>query len=170
MNNKKDLYTQFSSLNYIERYVKIIRNELAKEYNIIEGEYKNYTGLCDKACVLLAEKLKRSYNIEFIHGEQRHNIMINPDYWNYEHTWLKVYNSNIVMYVDPTSGQFKWLHKDIPDYYISKKKPKWYYPDSKNLRFNKIICKIIEEKFRIIEFIQFEIWRNICKFIRRILK
>ena len=75
--------------------------------------------------------------IEFIHGEQKHTTKLKPEYWGIEHTWLKVTMGKIVIYADPTCGQFKWLYKDIPDWYVSARRPKWFFPDIENPEFNK---------------------------------
>ena len=82
------------------------------------------------------------------------------------------------IYVDPTSSQFSYIHDDIPDYYISTDKPKWYYPDDENPAWKGITKKInslirITRKingnkvhYGIIEFIQYEIWGIISDLIR----
>lgn len=77
--------------------------------------------------------------IDFIHGEQRHSPKIDEECWGIEHTWISVRYKNITVYCDPTSSQFKWLWKDIPDYYVSTTKPRWFYPDSENPEWNKNI-------------------------------
>lgn len=75
--------------------------------------------------------------IDFVHGEQAHSTKIKEEYWGIEHTWIAVHYKDITVYADPTASQFKWLWHDIPDYYVSTRKPKWFYPDSENPRWNK---------------------------------
>lgn len=165
-----------------------IRNELAKQYNVYRGECENYTGLCDMSVDLLILKLRKyaeehdmSIDCHGIHGEQKHSPRLNSCLWPVQHTWAVVKMMGVTMYVDPTSSQFKRMYYYIPDFYISTRKPKWYYPDSKNIAFmpvfrfiNKHIkvpvtkfdytgtYKLHTYKEGIIEWFQYEIWGKIC--------
>ena len=127
------------------------RKQLAKDYDVNGGEYKDYTGLCDIGIALFfklldetCESLKASnvpiqWTHHGIHGEQRHSIKIPSAYWPYQHTWGIVRINQYRFYVDPTCGQFKSVHGkcNIPDYYIDTKKPVWFYPDRKNPAYSK---------------------------------
>lgn len=173
--------------------VKSIRKELSKQYDITVPPYLNYCGLCDIASVKCKEeiilKLKDKWNleadVECLHGEQKHSTLSKSTYWSREHTWVRVHVASFEIYVDPTSGQFKDSYKDIPDYYISSVKPKWYYPDRENWRFNNKVGlwltnhRCIKRKIKIggeeymvhdsiSEFLQFEVWGRISDIIRKL--
>lgn len=151
-----------------------LRGTLSKIYDITKGEYIDYTGLCNEAYTLFGEEINKlnnenNLNLQVIkfHGEQKHTVKIDPKHWYYEHTWigLKEKNSNKILYIDPTSQQFKWLYDDIPDFYISDKPPKWYLNDKDNFFFkvynkNKWIAKNIVSKF------DYYIWGSICRIYR----
>jgi len=154
------------------KIVSDIRSYLAKTYNIIKGEHEEYKGLCDIAYSLFEKEINKfndNLNFEVIcfHGEQKHTPKIDPNNWYYEHTWigLKEKNSNKILFIDPTSQQFKWLYDDIPDFYISDNPPKWYLNDKDNFFFkvynkNKWIAKNIVNKF------DYYIWGSICRIYR----
>ena len=76
-------------------------------------------------------------NIKLVHGEQAHTPEIDESEWYMEHTWVEIslYDDPTIIYVDCTSGQFKYLYNDIPDYYISTEKPRWYLADRDNPEF-----------------------------------
>ena len=170
----------------IYRIVVDIRKELSMSYNVHKGLYKNYSGLCDTSIEMLADKLKR-YGIKAkieiqcngIHGEQRHSPRLDSSFWSYQHTWAVVKMMGVTMYVDPTSSQFKDIYQYIPDFYISTKKPEWYYPDSENPIYGNKIMRYLNDHIQIprkvklpngmiartkdglIEYIQYEIWGKI---------
>ena len=191
-------------VNYLEKLINLedtvkqivlgIREQLAKEYDLVE-DYKDYSGLCDEAYIRFKreiESLNVQYNTDFevlhFHGEQSHSPRIDQKHWSYQHTWtgIKLYGK-ILLYVDPTSQQFKDIYPDISDYYISPISPPWYYSDRENPRYNgwtgylndRIIIKH-KHKFSngetrkvkdgIIEFCQYEIWGRISNLIRKILR
>lgn len=128
------------AIQYCERLVKLIREDLASYYNVESLEYENYRGLCDIACNKFMNVAMHDNDVyvrvRLIHGEQKHKPNLISRCWAYEHTWMQVMVNGVYVYADPTSGQFKNLYSDIPDYYISTKKPKWYYPDKRNPAFN----------------------------------
>lgn len=169
-----------------------IRKELAKSHDVVSGDKKNYTGLCDIAVNMLHDKLKVYAETNYveiesrsIHGEQRHTWKLHSCLWPLQHTWAVVKMMDVTMYVDPTSGQFSRLYFYIPDFYISTRKPKWYYPDNKNPAYcNKITrylndhikipvhitqCNgsVIKGKEGIIEFIQYQIWGKFCDLMHK---
>lgn len=172
--------------------VMVIRKHLANSYD--DAELTNYEGLCDlsikmlaKACDVYSETNSITLICQGIHGEQCHNSRVKSEFWPCQHTWavVRVKGNKTKMYVDPTSGQFKNFHEDIPDFYISPKKPKWYYPDSENpIWCNKIIHKINEKiqiprdihvddivingKEGIIEYLQYGIWGRISDWIYKL--
>jgi len=99
-------------------------------YHTVNMPNINYLSNCD----VLKEL---DITIDFIHGEQKHSKKIKEEDWYIEHTWLAIHWKHTTIYCDPTSGQFQNLYPDIPDYYISTRKPKWFYPDSENPEWNK---------------------------------
>ena len=140
----------------IEKHVIKLRESLAMNYNIYEGENKDYAGLCYKAIQQLfinmrADGMPREH-MHTIHGEQRHSIEIPSADWFIEHTWGYVIHNNIIVYIDPTSQQFKKLYHDIPDYYVSTTPPRWYLPDSENIIWKSGIIHDINEKIQIRHF------------------
>lgn len=171
--------------------VKEIRESLAKDYDINDGCFKDYNGLCntasDEFCNNMADYFKKHKDLAdemlcsvgIIHGEQKHSSEIKSSYWPIQHTWCYVKFARMIAYVDITSQQFKNIYNDIPDYYISLDKPRWFYPDKENPAFrgftrwiNKHIKikhdikdndgKVIKTvKEGLIEFIQYEIWSKI---------
>ena len=116
----------------IEKIIKEIRRNLSKLENTT-------TGKCDLACELLIKELKKkspeSCEIETQHGEVAHKFGIDSKHWGLQHTWLKITTKEKTLFVDPTCDQFRHLFKEIPDFYISEKKPKWFLNDEENLRF-----------------------------------
>lgn len=172
---------KFDNLNIIDILIKndlipIIENTreyIGSLYDTSSEGYKYFKGLCDISCEevidTIKEKMFTKYsindlNIHTIHGEQRHLPRILSKFWGYEHTWIVFKLSSYKIYIDPTSGQFKELYDDIPDYYISTIPPKWYIPDRKNPIFgNKLFRSIndiitIKRNIGIIEYIYYDIW------------
>lgn len=185
----------------ISNAVVIVRNKLAKEYNIESGPYYKYSGTCHEACKMIEEKINAlnerhhfGYRIEYkyMHGEQKHIPTLKSDFWPMEHTWLCItftsHSESSSWYVDPTSSQFQTIYDDIPDFYISKIKPRWYYPDRSNplyrfkilLWMDKHIVFHVNHTFPdgrknkiktgIIEWIQYDIWGSISDIIYKIKK
>lgn len=175
----------------IEKMVQDTRKELAIEHDVI-AKNPGFRGLCDEASTKMLEKLTEYWmnsesdvdlQVYLIHGEQRHSPMSPSKYWIFQHTFVCAIINHETIYIDPTSSQFQWLYSDIPDYYIGRKFPKWYYNDRKNPAWNGITA-VINEKITIkrswkdgstvydgiIEFIQYEVWGRICDFIRSILR
>jgi hypothetical protein len=166
-----------------------IRDEIAKEKDVNDSEsgYYKYAGCCDQSVAMLEEKLSiwRGFHLRYLHGEQRHRIQTDPKYWPRQHTWARIEFNGRTIYVDPTSSQFQHIYDDIPDVYISDEPPKWYYPDNENpvykqKSFTRWLNQRIVIKHRakgwkkpvsdgLIQFIQFEIWGNIVKLIRKII-
>lgn len=82
-------------------------------------------------------------------------------------------------YVDCTSQQFQDLYKDIPDYYISRKSPKWYYPDSRNPSWRGVLSRVNRKfevpikqgdcviKVGVVSFVQLDVMGVISDFIWR---
>lgn len=166
------------------KLVHEVRKELSEKYNIKEGEHKDYTGLCDEACILFINKFKsigmdkNVIDIKSVHGEQKHSISIASEFWIFKHTWIEISMPNkLTFHVDPTSQQFKWLYDDIPDWFVLfMKPPKWYLKDKHNFRWSKIgvwlndhiyFKKKIYDKKRneydkvkngIVEFLQYDIY------------
>lgn len=174
----------------LKEIVTDIRRLLEKDYDI-EDQYQDYSGLCDEAYTRFKAAIE-SFNIQYgtnwevlhFHGEQKHSAQISPSNWIYQHTWMGVKIDEKVVYVDPTSQQFRWLHKDIPDYYISSEPPPWYYWDRKNPAFNSIwkrlnelikwkrIVKDFDGEYHrvtehLVEFIQYSIWGGLCELYRK---
>lgn len=170
-----------------------VRRELEKHTVGSNPDNPNYAGLCYQATSMFLEKMKEScekrgipLKFKSIHGEQRHNPNLHSTKWHFQHQWCWVDLLGKRYYVDCTCGQFKDLYDDIPDYYISIKKPKWFLDDRKNIAFNgftkwlnqKIVIRrriVLTDMGKtevhdgIIEFIQYEIWGPISDFIRKIL-
>lgn len=179
----------------LERKVKYVRRYLEKKYYADAGrEDDNFAGLCIEATKLFMNKIKSScehseipIKVKEIHGEQKHCPRLQSKYWCFQHDWCCVEIAGVRYYIDCTCGQFKRLYDDIPDYYISTKKPKWFLPDRENMAFNGVTKEInkriiihrkitdSEGKKRVvsdglIEFLQYEIWGRISDFIRKILR
>lgn len=165
----------------VEPAVNVVRIELAEKFDVENDPYYKYQGLCDAACKMFEEKMnefndKFGYHIEthIIHGEQKHSPKIHSNKWYFEHTWCYIIFGGHKIYVDPTSSQFQSIYNDIPDYYISDKKPKWYYPDSNNPLFWSIFKKFHNEKITdFLQFIpwsmQYVIWAKISDFIHKLI-
>ena len=173
--------------NIIAKMIIDVRKELSKEFNIYRYPYLNYAGLCDESIIRLKKKFDEYYKtrgeivtFKSIHGEQKHSNRLNSCLWGIQHTWAKITVNDVVLYVDPTCGQFSQMYYYIPDYYISIRKPKWFYPDSKNPVYSNRVCKWINDKIKvktsitdyrgkvhifregIIEYCQYNIWGKIC--------
>lgn len=170
--------------NDLSKIVESVRHEI-KEYNEADKDF-DFNGFCDEASDSLIFKIKRYMDDTFgiqinayrIHGEQKHTPKIPSIKWSLQHTWVAIVLSNNVIYVDATCQQFQDLYDDIPNYYISGKPPKWFYPDSKNwvygVKFTRWINKKIKIKHSlmhegIIEFIQYSVWGTISDLIRKVL-
>lgn len=144
---------------------------IAKEAVEIRKELKNlyasedinfdYSGLCNLASQMLAIKFKKrrfkteNVTTNIVHGEQAHTSLILSKYWDIQHTWLELDWSGEIFYIDITSQQFKWLYKDIPDYYISTIPPKWYLADKDNLYWiyfkeNSLLTKLLSYNYKVI--------------------
>ena len=165
--------------------IQIIRELLANRFDVVDTTSENYryTGLCDHAYLIFKYIIKMhnqmydtSYNVIFFHGELKHSPRISVTYWCMQHTWIGICLEKEIIYVDPTLEQFKDILNNIPDYYISICKPPWFYDDRKNPRFNGI-TKYIDNRIKIpckkyypgiVEFLQYYIWGNICKFYQLI--
>lgn len=179
------------TIRAVETIVINIRNELKDHYDITSTEYENYAGLCNIAVEMFINRMNPilsrlpkniRYEIRSIHGEQSHHPRISSNKWGIQHTWIILTVGKKKVYIDPTSSQFKDMYVDIPDYYISCKKPKWYYPDRRNpqfrsftkvlnnkIRFHKVITIMgenVNSTFGIIEFFQYDIWGTISDKIR----
>lgn len=179
--------------------VVAVREDLDEKYSVYTSpEHKNYEGLCFEAYLKLKDKIEKlngtltiEMKVDDIHGEQRHAPSLKSKYWPIQHTWsiIEIHDqkdgSEFTVYADPTCEQFQDIWQDIPKYYVSEKKPKWFYPDRKNpvwhnyFGVTRWINKHIfipntityadgsKKKIRdgIIEFIQYEIWGRISDFI-----
>ena len=181
-------------IDVFEPIVLATREEIVRMNNM-EGDHQ-YAGLCDYAYNVFKDKIAEhnkthntSLEVLHFHGEQSHTAKVDPQHWHMQHTWMGVRlpNSDTIIYIDPTSQQFQWLHDDIPDYYISIVPPKWFYSDRKNPLWNgwtrwlnqrlRLKRKIyVEEDGKkvsrnvsdgIIEFLQYEIWGGLCRLYRR---
>lgn len=151
-----------------------VRKDLSREYNVKSGDHIRYAGLCYIACDKLINQLEESkkdlifdFRYKRIHGEQKHSPRIKSKFWPIQHTWLEIYYEDSMgkctIYVDPTSGQFKDLYPEIPDYFILFEEPKWYYPDKNNPMWNIHFKNNSKSKrwMKICDFIQYEIWGRI---------
>lgn len=179
----------------IPMIVESVRDKLSRQYDVTSGGYEKFAGLCDVASAEVILRLKdyltnsgfttpEDFTVTSIHGEQRHSTIIESKFWFLQHTWVCLNIFNTVIYIDPTSSQFDNIYHDIPSYYISMVKPKWFYPDKENPMWRGIGCKINRIKFiprkiivnnkiykthdGIIEFAQYEIWGRISDTIRRV--
>ncbi len=174
----------------IGKMIREIRSDLAKEYDVFPGgKNENYMGLCDIAVTRLIkqlEKYKEKRNISLVfkaeHGELSHSPICDSSHWPTQHTWCLVKRFDALIYVDPTSSQFKDIFPDIPEYYLSLEPPKWYLSDRFNRAYSgwtatlnkwKLTYKIRKDGKRmvvregIVEFFQYSIWGGISDFIRR---
>lgn len=178
----------------IPMVVESVRDKLSRKYDVTSGGCEKFAGLCDVASAEVILRLKDylinigfttpgDFTIMSIHGEQRHSTIIESRFWILQHTWVYLNIFNTAIYIDPTSSQFDNIYNDIPSYYISTVKPKWFYPDRENPAWRGMGCKINNVKIiprkimlnddiyqardGIIEFIQYEIWGRISDTIRK---
>lgn len=185
MINKRDReFIDIIMHNDIETFVNDTRQYICSSYGT-----KDLTGYCDEACAILKKTLDAHFSKEYpdmeifidtIHGEQRHVPRIKSEYWPYEHTWLFIkVNGHTTIWIDPTSEQFRFFQKDIPNYYISLKFPKWYIPDRKHPVFGyriggfinkkiKVVVKGYHRKIGIIDYLYYELWGRISDMIHNI--
>jgi hypothetical protein len=174
----------------IPAVIDIRDRELFEKYNVNEnGYYRQYEGLCNEATTSFINRMNKlnndiGTNIECkaVHGELKHNPLILSKYWSIQHTWIKMKVDKYTFYIDCTSSQFKWLFKNIPEYYISCKKPKWYISDSKLPEFRRDEFSQMISKYTIYTydkngycgsiplpvFIRYKIWAKISDFIHRL--
>lgn len=176
-----------ASQTYFRLYSLItdVQTLLRKEYDM--SYYVNYSGLCNDACKLLSESIKKEFpdsKVILIHGEQKHSPLISSKHWAIEHTWIQAEIAGETWYLDPTSKQFQDIYPDIPDMYISTEKPKWYYSDDDNPSWNGITGKLnnliripykkkdeqFTHRIEITAFLQFVIWEKTSDCIRRLLR
>ena len=185
---KNSIEEEVASIVY--RMVYRVRDELSRQYTVYKGEHQDYAGLCDIAVELLIEKINKycidnqiDVACEAIHGQHKHSTAINSCLWSLEHTWAKIKIKGVTIYADPTSGQFRRMYNYIPEFYVSTRKPKWYYPNSKNPVYGNKITAFINKhikipmkypefnghisilkpiKVGIIEFFQFQVWGRIA--------
>lgn len=172
-------------INFLDPMVYDIRKRLSKRYPVrdSEGRWYKYQGLCDMSVEILESELRiwnsaygTNFRLQVIHGEQKHSPRTLSKNWGLQHTWCQVSNGKAKVYVDPTSSQFQDLYKDIPDYYISNEKPKWFYPDRDNISMKGIFAvlnkwrltyktrkdgRTIIVREGVVNFIQYEIWGKI---------
>lgn len=185
---------QYAAYEIIHPIVIEIRKELARRNDIRKDAYnEKYAGLCytasDMFIAKMEEKCKRigvKVNVGMVHGEQAHNPRIPSSKWGVEHTWNYVIIFGEKWYIDCTSSQFQSFYNDIPEYIIQKRKPKWYYPDRSNPKFNGItLCIDQKIKFKrnyvtdygekvpfhsgLIDILQYDVWGTISDTIRKIL-
>ena len=82
---------------------------------------------------------------ELVHGELTHCDQIPEQYWLVQHTIVTVKNGDQLLYIDPTAEQFQDVCHNIDrwnrGWYLSEKKPWYFYPDSENPEFNKSLNK-----------------------------
>ena len=177
-------------LRMIKPIVMKVRDIIAETHDVsITGDYPNYSGLCYYASTMVVERIDElnmdrkhpDFVAVTVHGEQKHSPRAYSKYWPKQHEWVEVYVKvlDTYIYIDPTSGQFKHIYDDIPDFYISLNPPKWYYPDRENPAWNGITKKInelIEIPYKlkgddfiahegIIEAFQYRIWGTISDLI-----
>ena len=135
---KIELYGILEKSNQIDKIKKEAEKEIKKvRRNLLKLPTKT-SGKCFDASKIIALNLMKKFkDCEFYlqHGEIAHSLNIPSKYWSIQHTWLKIKKGELVLYVDATCDQFRHLFKEIPDFYISEKKPKWFLNDEENLRF-----------------------------------
>lgn len=184
--------TETQILEDISKIVLDVRSSLGERYDVgRDSPYADYSGLCDMASAMVSSYVEKyakqceiPVEITTLHGEQRHTPKLKSEYWALQHTWVVVKFENFHVYVDPTSGQFKRFYPDIPDFYVSTKPPKWFYPDAKNPAWNGFTLKLNEKIWithnrmtpygvrpvsdGVVEYCQYEIWGRISDLLRRI--
>lgn len=172
----------------IAENVEAVREELRSQTEGPNPLHPNYAGLCYQATGMFLERMtgvchekQIALECESIHGEQNHTPEIPSKYWGNQHQWCWVKILGHKYYVDCTSGQFKDLYHDIPDYYISTEKPRWFYEDSRNPAISiwskRLVVKRqtvrtdwgdVVESTTLVEYIQYQIWGSISDLIRKI--
>lgn len=184
----------------IEKTIKHVRKTLADEYDVESkgSMWRNYRGLCDKASSMFTDIFnskcgkspgyKHSPYARLVHGEMVHSPKCPSKYWAQQHTWVEINISNkkpTYIYVDPTSSQFKSIFDDIPEYYISSFKPRWYLADRDNAIWSNKLVRFIDAHIRIknkfastpdhdvyegiISLCTYEIWGRISDCIRKLM-
>lgn len=116
----------------IQKGIDITIEVLQRRYpNFNPNKDTTYSGLCNDASNVFIQAMENITGIKgkMIHGEIKHNSNVLSQYWEVEHTWVK-YDK---YYVDITCGQFRNIISNVPSIYVSKRPPKWFLPDSKNL-------------------------------------
>ena len=161
----------------------IVEMELLK----IVNKYEDLSGLCFSISKELGENLVNFFKAEnkdelkkigktpatlqykLVHGEIGFSLDVPSKYWGIQHTWLEIEIYGLTISVDATMKQFKYIVKNIPDYYISRNiSPKWYLKDKNNLKLNKYITGT--KLYNIIGWYHYEIVGRIYDFIAKFKK
>lgn len=143
MNKDAKKVVDITIKHIIQQYVSYIRNEFANEYNIENGCFKNYRGLSYDMSLEFMKRINMyllennlydglEFESKLIEGYNKiHKNGYNKDI-TFSHYWIEIRILNIKVYVDLCSQEYRHIYKDIPDYYIGFKKPKWFF---KNYQF-----------------------------------
>lgn len=173
--------------------VKHVQDVLSRKYDICDGVYENYSGLCNEASAMFVEAFQKTLKslfprlkiitlIKTIHGELAHNSMTLRSNWGIEHTIVKIEMLGKTWYVDPTCYQFIYYYDEMPNYWIDTECPPYFYPDEKNPIYRRGIIRKINNRFKlqyhddygylrrcgVIEFFQYEIGGKISDVIHRL--
>ncbi len=155
-------------IEVLTNIIQDVQKELSMQYNILSGENKNFSGLCNLASEMILQRLKdysdssNKIKTKLIHGEQNPNL---AGYKAIEHTWAEIYWQETKFYVDATSQQFQYIYADIPDYYISTKPPKWFLADRDNPEIQKLKVQY-KQDVHWVEPIH-SVWKSLYKDVER---
>lgn len=155
--NEKSLDTKLIINNFIshviQKHVSYIRNEFSNEFNVNNGCFKNYRGLSYDMSEEFINKIKSyikesnlsedlGFSIKRIEGYPKLIKKRESNSTIFHHHWVEVSIFSKRIYVDLCSQEFKDLYKDIPDYYVGFKKPKWYFKYHSNDKLDNFILKV----------------------------
>ncbi len=177
METKKEINNSKFS---VEEIIEMQLLKVVKEYDILDGlcfsiskelgenlinffkeENKDELDKLGKAPTILKYKL--------VHGELGFSLDVPSGFWGIQHTWLELEIYGLTISVDATMKQFKYIVKNIPDYYISRDaSPGWYLKDKNNLKLNKYITGT--KLYNIIGWYHYEIVGRIYDFIAKFKK
>lgn len=123
----------------LARHDAIVKNSRIINVTKLMDPNKFWIGTCDMVSEIIIDRIKKfakDYNInlqvDYVHGEIRHSPKIKSENWVYQHTWVQMDISGTSIYLDGTCQQFRDIWPDIPNWYVSLKPPKWFYPDRRN--------------------------------------
>ena len=168
-------------VHHLDSFVEKFHNEVILEDEDDIGRYDYVIKLLAKELEFHMKEYKGiTVHVYNEHGELRHTPAINSKYWVIQVKWLCMEYYGYRIYIDPVSSQFRHLLPDIPDWYVSLKKPKWYLSNGRNIGYSKIGIRI-NKKLRVfttihgqkcrvglIEWLQYKVWATVSDVLNTI--